>query len=46
MAGGYGQGKFLEGMIPNDAGSERPVCVISVYLDVGIPMNDFYSFCF
>lgn len=47
MAWGCGQGKFPEGMIPSDAGNEYPIHIISdagVFLDVGIPKNNFYSF--
>lgn len=43
---GYGQGKFLEDMILDEAGGECLICVICVYLDVGIPIDDFYSFYF
>ena len=48
MAWGCGQGKFPVGMIPSDAGNEYPVYIIyldvGVFLDVGIPKNNFYSF--
>lgn len=43
-----GMKKFLEDRILDEAGNECPICVIFVWLDIGISVDDFclIFFCF